>query len=251
MSGHSKWSTIKRKKAAADAKRGNIFTRHAREIAIAAREGGGDPDTNFALRLAVDRAKADNMPKENIERAIKRGTGEDKSEATLEQIMYEGYAPNGIALMIDVVTDNRKRTVSDIRHTLTRSGGTMSEVGAVSWQFQQTAYFYLLSEGINPEEIFNLAVDHGADDIIIGDEDIEIYAPVELFKEINDLLEKHGVTIEEAALRMIPRTRIELPLDKTLQVMRLIENLEECDDVQEVFSNLEITDEAVEQLEAA
>jgi len=251
MSGHSKWSTIKRKKAAADAKRGNIFTRHAREIAIAAREGGSDPDTNFALRLVVDRAKANNMPKESIERAIRRGTGEDKSESAFEQILFEGYAPNGIALMIDVVTDNRKRTVADVRHILTRGGGAMSEVGAVSWQFHKAAYFYFLSEGINPEEIFNLAVDNGADDVIIGEEDIEIFAPVELFKEMNDLLESHGVTIEEAVLRMIPKSRIELPLDKTLQVMRLIESLEDNDDVQEVFSNLEITDEAVEQLEAA
>ena len=251
MSGHSKWSTIKRKKAAVDAKRGNIFTRLAREIAIAAREGGGDPDTNFALRLAVDRAKASNMPKDNIERAIKRGTGEDKSGAALEQIMYEGYAPNGIALMVEVVTDNRNRTVADIRHILTRAGGTMAEAGSVSWQFHRAAYFAFSSEGVNTEEIFDLAVDAGADDVILGEDDIEIYAPVEFFKEINDLLEGKSVDINEAALRMIPNTQIQLPPDKALQVMRLIENLEDSDDVQEVFSNLEITDEAVGLLEAA
>jgi len=251
MSGHSKWSTIKRKKAAADAKRGNIFTRLAREIAIAARGGGGDPDTNFALRLAVDRAKASNMPKDNIERAIRRGTGEDKSGAALEQIMYEGYAPNGIALMVEVVTDNRNRTVADIRHILSRAGGNMAEVGSVSWQFHRAAYFAFSSEGINAEEIFDLAVDAGADDVILGEDDVEVYAPVEFFKEINDLLEGHGILLDEAALRMIPNTRIQLPPEKTLQVMRVIENLEDCDDVQEVFSNLEITDEAVELLEAA
>ncbi|OGO17363.1 MAG: transcriptional regulator [Chloroflexi bacterium RBG_16_48_8] len=251
MSGHSKWSTIKRKKAAADARRGNIFTRLAREIAIAAREGGGDPDTNFALRLAIDRAKSSNMPKENIERAIRRGTGEDKSGFALEQIMYEGYAPNGIALMVDVVTDNRKRTVADIRHILARAGGRLAEVGSVSWQFHRAAYFALSSEGIHPEEIFDLAVDAGADDVILGEDDIEIFTPVELFKEMNDLLESREIPTDEAALRMIPNSRIQLPLDKTLQVMRLIENLEDCDDVQEVFSNLDITDEAVELLEAA
>ncbi len=251
MSGHSKWSTIKRKKAAVDAKRGNLFTRLAREIAIAAREGGGDPDTNFALRLAVDRAKSNNMPKENIERAIKRGTGEDKSGAALEQIMYEGYAPNGIALMVNVVTDNRNRTVADIRHILSRAGGNMAEAGSVSWQFHRAAYFAFSSEGINQEEVFDLAVDAGADDVILGEDDIEIFAPVECFKEINDLLEEHDITPNEAALRMIPNDRIQLPPDRTLQVMRLIENLEDCDDVQEVFSNLEITDAAVELLEVA
>jgi YebC/PmpR family DNA-binding regulatory protein len=251
MSGHSKWSTIKRKKAAADAKRGNVFTRLAREIAIAAKEGGGDPDTNFALRLAVDRAKSNNMPKENIERAIKRGTGEDKSGAALEQILYEGYAPNGIALMVDVVTDNRNRTVADIRHILSRAGGSMAEVGSVSWQFHRAAYFAIATEELNPEEIFDLAVDAGADDVLLGEDAIEIFAPVEFFKEINDRLEERGLVIDEAALRMIPNTRIQLPSDKTLQVMRVIENLEDCDDVQEVYSNLEITDEAVELLEAA
>jgi YebC/PmpR family DNA-binding regulatory protein len=251
MSGHSKWSTIKRKKAAADAKRGNIFTRLAREIAIAAREGGGDPDTNFALRLAVDRAKASNMPKDNIERAIKRGTGEDKSAAALEQILYEGYAPNGIALMVEVVTDNRNRTVADIRHILSRAGGSMAEVGSVSWQFHRAAYFVFSSEGVNTEEVFDLAVEAGADDVILGEDDIEVYAPVEFFKKINDLLEERGIVLDEAALRMIPNTLLQLPPDKTLQVMRVIENLEDCDDVQEVFSNLEITDEAVELLEAA
>lgn len=251
MSGHSKWSTIKRKKAAVDAKRGNLFTRLAREIAIAAREGGSDSATNFALRLAVERARSNNMPKENIERAIKRGTGEDKSGFTLEQIMYEGYAPNGIALMIEVVTDNRNRTVADIRHILNRAGGSLADAGAVSWQFHRAAYFAISSEGHNLEEVFDLAVDAGANDIVLGEDDIEIFAPVEFFKKISDLLESHEINADEASLRMVPNSRIQLPPDKTIQVMRIIENLEECDDVQEVFSNLDITDEAVELLEAA
>jgi YebC/PmpR family DNA-binding regulatory protein len=141
MSGHSKWSTIKRKKGAADAKRGAIFTRLAREIVIAAREGGGDPETNFRLRLAVDKARAENMPKDNIERAIRRGSGEDKDAAAFEQIMYEGYAPHGVAVMVEAVTDNRNRTVSDLRHAFTKAGGNMAEPGAVGWNFYIIAFF--------------------------------------------------------------------------------------------------------------
>jgi YebC/PmpR family DNA-binding regulatory protein len=251
MSGHSKWSTIKRKKAAADAKRGNMFTRLAREIAIAAREGGGDPNMNFALRLAIDHAKDSNMPKENIERAIKRGTGEDKSGVTLEQITYEGYAPNAIALLIDVVTDNRNRAVADIRHTLVRAGGSLADAGSVSWQFRRAAYFAFQSEGLDPEMVFDLAVEAGADDVILGDEDIEIIAPVEIFKGLNDRLEVAGIRPDEASLRMMPKSLTQLPPEKTLQVMRVIEELEDIDDVQKIYSNLDITDEAVSMLEAA
>jgi YebC/PmpR family DNA-binding regulatory protein len=251
MSGHSKWSTIKRKKAAVDAKRGNLFTRLAREIAVAAREGGGDPDINFNLRLAIDRAKANNMPKDNIERAIKRGTGEDKSGAALEQTTYEGYAPNGVALLIDVVTDNRNRAVADLRHVLSKAGGNLSDPGAVSWQFKRVAYFAFPARGIDPEEVFDAAVDAGADDVILGEDDIEIFAPVESFKRINDALENIKIHPDEATLRMIPNALLELAPEKTLQVMRIIETLEELDDVQKVFSNLDVTEEAVELLEAA
>ncbi|NIM93721.1 MAG: YebC/PmpR family DNA-binding transcriptional regulator [Anaerolineales bacterium] len=251
MSGHSKWSTIKRKKAANDAKRGNLFTRLAREITIAARTGSGDLDTNFTLRLAVERAKANNMPKDNIERAIKRGTGEDKSGAILEEIHYEGYAPNGVALMIDVVTDNRNRAVAEVRHVLTKAGGNLAESGSVTWQFTRAAYFAFPSAGVDPEEVFDKAVDAGADDVILGEDDIEIIAPVECFKEINDALEEMGIKPEEAALRMLPNSVTQLPIDKTLQVMRVIEELEDLSDVQRVYSNIDVTDDAVAQLEAA
>lgn len=251
MSGHSKWSTIKRKKAANDAKRGNLFTRLAREIAIAAREGGGDLDTNFSLRLSVDRAKANNMPKDNIERAIKRGTGEDKSGASLEQVMYEGYASNGVALLIDVVTDNRNRTVADLRHFLTKAGGNLADAGAVSWQFRRAAYFAISKDGIDSELIFDLAVDAGAEDVTIGDEDIEIIGPVEVFKLVNDKLSDSGIEPDEAGLRMLPNATIDISPERALQVMRLIEELEELDDVQHVYSNLNITDEAVALLETA
>ena len=251
MSGHSKWSTIKRKKAANDAKRGALFTRLAREITIASREGGSDPETNFALRLSIERAKVNNMPKGNIERAIDRGTGKDKQGVQLEQILYEGYAPHGVALMIDVVTDNRNRSVADIRHVLTRSGGNMADAGAVSWQFQRAAYFAFPAGNHDQEMIFELAVEAGADDITLGDDDIEIIAPLEAFKDVNDELQRAGIRPDEAALQMLPNTVIQLPPDKAIKVMHLIEELEDLTDVQRVFSNLDITEEAVSLLEAA
>jgi len=251
MSGHSKWSTIKRKKAANDARRGNVFTRLAREISIAAREGGGDPDANFALRLAVDRARDNNMPKENIERSIRRGTGDDKEGGSLDHVMYEGYGPHGVALLVEVVTDNRKRSVADVRHALSHSGGSMAEAGSVAWNFHQAAYFAFPAEGLDSDRVFEVAVEAGADDVIIGGDDIEIIGPVATFKSVNDQIQALGIQPEEAGLRMLPNTTIELPGAQALQVMRLIENLEELDDVQEVYSNLEVTEEAVGMLETA
>ncbi len=251
MSGHSKWSTIKRKKAANDAKRGNMFTRLAREIAIAAREGGGDIDANFGLRLAVDRARAANMPKDNIERAIRRGTGDDKDAAAFEQVMYEGYAPHGVAMMIEVITDNRNRTVAEIRHLLSRAGGNMAEAGSVAWQFKRVAYFVLPAAGVDSDKVFELAVEAGADDVSVGDDSIEIAAPVDAFKAVNDQLTKAGHKPTEAELRMNPTSLVELRPDQALQVMRIIESLEELDDVQRVYSTLQVTDEAVALLETA
>jgi len=250
MSGHSKWSTIKRKKGAADAKRGAIFTRLAREIAVAAREGGGDPDANFRLRLAVDKARAENMPKDNIERAIRRGTGEDKDGAAYEEIMYEGYGPKGVAIMIETVTDNRNRSVSEIRHALSRSGGSMAELGAVSWQFERKAYFSFPSNELNYDKAFELAIEAGADDVTEDEGTIEIIGPVEAFKTIANLLHKAKVNPEEAELRMLPKQEMELEVSETLQVLKVIENLEEMDDVQNVYSNLKMSEEALAALEA-
>lgn len=250
MSGHSKWSTIKRKKAANDAKRGKIFSRLAREIAVAAREGGGDPEVNFTLRLAIDRAKAANMPKDNIERAIKRGTGEDKSTGELEKITYEGFAPHGIALLVEVITDNRNRTVADLRHFLTEHGGGLGEAGSVAWQFHQAAYFSFPASAGDPDEIFDLAVEAGADDVTF-DEQIEIIGPVDRFKIINDELEAAGIKPEEAELQWIPEAPVPLSSEQTVKVMRTIEKLEDLDDVRSVYSNLEVSEEAVELLETA
>jgi len=250
MSGHSKWSTIKRKKGVADAKRGAVFTRLAREIAVAAREGGGDPDTNFRLRLAVDKARAENMPKDNIERAIKRGSGDDKDSAAYEEIMYEGYGPKGVAMMIETVTDNRNRSVSDIRHALSRSGGSMAEVGSVSWQFDRVAYFSFPSSALDYDKAFELAIEAGADDVTEDDGMIEIIGPVETFKAIADLLHKAKINPEDAELRMVPKQEMELELNDTLQVLKVIESLEEMDDVQSVYSNLKMSEEALMALEA-
>jgi YebC/PmpR family DNA-binding regulatory protein len=250
MSGHSKWSTIKRKKGAADAKRGAVFTRLTREIVMAAREGGGDPDSNFRLRLAVDKARAGNMPKDNIERAIRRGTGEDKEDSVFEEIFYEGYAPNGVALMIEAVTDNRNRTVSEIRHVLSRSGGSMAEVGAVSWQFERAAYFTFPSSAMNYDKAFELAIEAGADDVTEEDGLIEITGSVDAFKDIADRLHAARVQPEDAGLRMVPKQEIELSVEDALQVMKLIESLEDMDDVQDVYSNLKMSEEALAALEA-
>jgi YebC/PmpR family DNA-binding regulatory protein len=252
MSGHSKWSTIKRKKGAADAKRGQLFTRLAREISIAARQGGGDPDTNFRLRLAIDRARANNMPKDNIERAIAKGTGEGKDGSVqIEEVIYEGYAPHGVAMLIECVTDNRNRAVAEIRHCLTRFGGSMGETGSVSWQFKRVAYFSFQLEGHDEDQIFELAVEGGADDVTFDDGVVEIIGEVEYFKEINDELEAANIETDEAGLRSFPTNEIELSPSDTAQVLRVVEALEELEDVQNVYSNLHITDEALVELEAA
>jgi YebC/PmpR family DNA-binding regulatory protein len=217
MSGHSKWSTIKHKKAATDAKRGKLFTRLAREITIAAREGGGDANINFRLRLAVDKAKAANMPKDNIERAVKRGTGELKGEE-LAEVTYEGYAPNGVALLVQVLTDNRNRTVAEIRRILTRQGGALADAGAVAWQFDRKGYIGITPDGADEDTVFEVTVEAGA---------------------------------EEAELAMIPKTTMQLSEKETLQVMGIIDALEELDDVQQVYSNLNISDEVMVKYEAA
>ncbi len=249
MSGHSKWSTIKRKKGAEDAKRGKIFTRLTREILMASREGGGDSETNFRLRLAVERARNQNMPKENIERAIKRGTGEGKDGETYEEVFYEGYGPHGVALMIECLTENRNRTVAELRHILTKGGGSMGEAGSVAWQFRRAAYFSIPSNKADFDNVFEMAVEGGADDVDMDEEIIEIVAPVEAFKTLSDRLRAAKIQPEEAELRMMPNQEMDLDVDATMQVVRTIESLEDLDDVQNVYSNLHISEEAMTALE--
>jgi YebC/PmpR family DNA-binding regulatory protein len=251
MSGHSHWATIRRKKGAADAKRGQVFTRLAREIVIAAREGGGDPSTNVRLLYAIDRARAQNMPKDNIERAIKRGTGDSKEGGTIEEVIYEGYAPHGIALMVVCVTDNRNRAVAEVRHVLNRFGGSMAEAGSVIWQFKRISYFAFPLDGHDTDQIFELAVEAGADDVSFDDDYVEIEGPVEAFKDLSDGLKTAGITPEEAELRMSPNNETELEQDETLQVLKVIEALEELDDVQNVYSTLFISESIMAHLEEA
>ncbi len=250
MSGHSHWATIKRKKGASDAKKGQVYTRLAREIVMAARDGGGDPESNFRLRIAVEKARESNMPKDSIDRAIKRGTGDSKEGMTFEEVMYEGYAPHGVALMIECVTENRNRTVAEIRHALSRAGGNMGEAGSVGWQFTRASYFAIPSTGKNFDQVFEVAVEGGADDVNESDGVIEITGASDRFKKLGDALRAAGVHPEEGGIRMIANQEMDLDVNDTIQVMRTIEALEELDDVQNVYSNLHISDEAMAAMEA-
>jgi len=249
MSGHSKWSTIKRKKAALDARRGQLFTKLAREIAIAAREVG-DPETNLKLRLAIEKAKAANMPKENIERAIRRGTGAERGEA-LEEIYYEGYGPYGVAMLVHVLTDNRRRAVSEVRRVFSRHGGSLGESGCVSWLFEPKGYITVSVNDHDPEELFDMAVDAGAEDVVIGNDLVEIYTSPNDLHEVKEWLQKRGVKLQSAELSMVPKSLAQLGEEETMRVMSLIDALEELDDVQEVFSNLDISDEIMAKYEAS
>ncbi len=241
MSGHSKWSTIKRKKGAVDAKRGAVFTKIAREIQIVAREGA-DPNFNFKLRLLIDKAKAANMPKDNIERAIRRGAGQEKGEE-LEEITYEGYGPGGVAILIKVLTDNRNRTVSEIRRVLTRANGAMGESGSVVWQFEAKGYIELPMDGLDQDDVFMVALEAGADDVQFGDESAEVYTDPGDLKAVQEAFEEAGIAVETAEMTMTPKLLVGQD-DKTAQsAMNLIESLEELDDVTNVYSNLDISDE--------
>lgn len=250
MSGHSHWATIKRKKGAADAKRGAAFTRLAREIVMAARQGGGDPGSNFRLTLAIEKARAGNMPKDSIERAIKRGTGEAKEGNVFEELTLEGYGPHGSALMVDCVTDNRNRTIAELRHAFSKFGGNMAEPGAVGWQFDRKAYFSFPSAQMSFEKAFDVGVVAGADDVLDAGEAIEIIGPVDGFKIISDALHQAGVTPDDSGLRLIAKQDLELDVESTLSVLKLIDQLEELDDVQDVFHNVKLTDAAMAALEA-
>jgi YebC/PmpR family DNA-binding regulatory protein len=248
LSGHSKWSTIKRKKGATDAKRGQIFTKFAKELAIAARDGA-DPEMNVKLRLVMDKAKAANMPKDNIERAIRRGAGLDKDAAALEEVTYEGYGPHGVALLIEVVTDNRNRTVAEIRRWFNRLGGSLGETGCVAWQFEPRGYFTMEPDDLDADKVFDIAVESGADDVAFGEDLIEIFAEAGDFQLVREALELRGLKLDSAEITKMPKTTIALDEKQSLQNMNLIYTLEELDDVQQVYSNLDISDELMAKFE--
>ncbi|MGN6032054.1 MAG: YebC/PmpR family DNA-binding transcriptional regulator [Thermomicrobiales bacterium] len=244
MSGHSKWSTIKRQKGATDAKRGQLFTKLAREITVAARKGVPDPDANAALRIAIQKARKENMPKDNIDRAIARAAGADGG-AQYEEIFYEGYGPGGTAIMISTMTDNRNRTVGELRAVLVRAGGTLGENGSVSWMFDQTGQIVLPVNDTDPEELALVAIDAGASDVQFDDESIEVYTePADLHK-VAEQLTTAGYEPESVELIMKAKDLMAPEQDVAVKALRLLEKLEDLDDVQTVYSNIDISDDVL------
>jgi YebC/PmpR family DNA-binding regulatory protein len=241
MSGHNKWSTIKHKKGAVDAKRGKVFTKLIKEITVAARLGGGDPEGNPRLRTVVDKAKAENMPKENIERAIKKGTGELEG-VTYEEITYEGYGPGGVAVLVEVMTDNRNRTVSDVRSVFTKANGNMGETGCVSWIFAKKGLI-VFAGGTDFDKLFEAAIEAGADDVSDEGDQIEVLTDPANFIEVREALNKAGFKPQSAEVTMIPQTMVKLEGKQAESMLKLMDKLEDNDDVQNVWSNLEIPDD--------
>ncbi len=247
MAGHSKWAQIKRQKGAADAKRGQLFTKLAREISVAARLGGPDPDANFCLRMAVQKARAENMPNDNIKRAIERATSDGGGD-NYDEIYYEGFGPGGAAIMVKALTDNRNRTVGEVRSVFTRAGGNLGESGSVGYLFDQFGLITVNADGADPDDLALLAIDAGAEDIKTEDGTVEIYTAPTALKAVQDALAAQGVRIEDAGITMQPKTTLSLDEEGTLKGVRLLERLEDLDDVQEVYSNLEIPDEVLAQV---
>jgi len=246
MSGHNKWSTIKHKKGAADAKRGKIFTKLIKEITVAAKLGGGDADGNPRLRTAIDKAKNENMPKENIERAIKKGTGELEG-VTYEEINYEGYGPGGVAVLVEVMTDNRNRSVSDIRSIFTKCNGNMGETGCVSWMFDKKGLL-IVSKQVDFDKLFEAALEAGAEDVSDQEEQYEVVTDPATFVEVRESLQRSGFTFESAEITMIPQTMIKLEGKQAESMLRLMERLEDNDDVQNVYANFDISEEEMERM---
>ena len=249
MSGHSKWSTIKHQKGAADAKRGVLFTKLSREIALAVREGGGvDPDMNFKLRLALDRAKSNNMPQDSISRAVKRGSGEGSDGESLEQVTYEGYGPGGGAILLQAVTTNRNRTAAEVRSAFNRGGGNLGESGCVAWNFELRGVVTVdIEDEERAEELGLLAIDAGAEDIQIDEGVLEIYSPIESLQDVQKSVAAESVSVRSAELSMVPKTTIELADKEAEQTLRLLDTLEELDDIQKAFTNADFSPEVLER----
>ncbi|MEP6752195.1 MAG: YebC/PmpR family DNA-binding transcriptional regulator [Candidatus Dormiibacterota bacterium] len=249
MSGHSKWAGIKHKKAIVDAKRGQAFTRAAREILIAAKEGGGSADSNFRLRLAVQKAREINMPTDKIQNAIKRGTGELAGER-LEEIRYEGYGPAGVAVMVDAFTDNRNRTSASIRHRLSKFGGNLGESNSVGWMFERKGVISADAGKNDPEDVGLAAIEAGADDVQVEGKSVEVTTPPGAFEKVKAAMEGMGVTIDNAEITMQPKQTVAVGEDKAAAVLRLMESLEEDDDVQQVYANFDIPTNVLERVSA-
>lgn len=248
MSGHSKWSTIKRQKGLTDAKRGAVFTKLSREIILAAKQGGPDTTMNFKLRLAVQRARASNMPNENIERALAKATGTGADEQ-LEELTYEGYGPGGTAILLSCLTDNKNRTVAEVRHRFSRSGGNLGENGSVAWQFAAKGVITIPAAGQDADEVALMAIDAGADDVDVGDDSIEVQTDPANLEAVRKALEGNGIEVQNADFAMVPKVMVELDEKTAHQALKLIDALEDLEDVQRVYSNADFSDEALQSYE--
>ncbi|WP_322818371.1 YebC/PmpR family DNA-binding transcriptional regulator [Tepidiforma sp.] len=244
MAGHSKWAQIKRQKGANDQKRGALFTKLTREIMQAAKQGGPDPAGNFKLRLAIQRARANNMPNDNIERAIAKATG-GAQEDQLDEIIYEGYGPGGVAILVSALTDNRNRTVSEVRHQFSRAGGSLGETGSVAWQFEPRGIITIPLDGRDADDVALQAIDAGADDVEVQGDVLEVRTDPATLESVRKTLEAAGLPVENADFAMIPKTTIELEEKTAHQVLRLIEALEDLEDVQRVYSNADFSDDVI------
>jgi YebC/PmpR family DNA-binding regulatory protein len=249
MSGHSKWSSIKHQKGVADARRGQLFTKLTREIIVAVREGGSSPDTNFRLRLAVQKARDNSMPLENIERAIKRGSGELGGE-TLVEMTLEGYGPGGAAILVQALSDNRNRTLQEVRNIFTRNGGSLGESGCVAWIFDLKGFINIETDGLDTEELSLRAIDAGAEDVVPGDGYLDVYTKADELEIVRKALEAQDVAIASAEQSLIAKTTIKLDEKAALQTLRLLDKLENLDEVQQVCSNVDFADEVVEKYQS-
>jgi YebC/PmpR family DNA-binding regulatory protein len=247
MSGHSKWATIKHKKGALDAKRGKIFTRLIKEITMAAKSGGGDPDSNPRLRTAIAAAKAENMPADNIKRAVQRGTGELPG-ATYEEITFEGYGPGGVALLVDVTTDNRNRTVSEIRHVFTKNGGNLGEAGSVAWMFHKKGSIVVAKAKAKEDDLMNIVLENGGEDLNDDGENWEIITDPGAYEAVLEAVKKSGVEVAHSEVGMVPQNYIKLEGAAANQMIRLLEAIEDHDDVQNVFSNFDVDQKQLEEV---
>jgi len=247
MSGHSKWNTIKRKKGKVDAQRGKIFTKIIRVITVAARSGGGDPETNVKLKTAIQLAKENNMPNENIERAIKRGTG-DTDGVYYEEIIYEGYGPGGVAVLIEALTDNKNRTTPEIRKIFSKNAGNLGENGCVAWMFDKRGYFIFEKANVNEDTIIDLALEAEAEDVKSDNKNIEVITPPKNYQKFSNLIKEQNIDCLFGEVTLIPKTTVDLEGKKATQMLNLMEQLEEHDDVQKVYANFNIADEIMEEI---
>ena len=247
MSGHSKWSSIKHKKGAADAKRGKLFSKLTRAIIVAAREGGADPSANLALQNAIEKARSYSMPKDNIDRAIAKGSGADSDTSTFEAIMYEGYGPSGVAVIVEALTDNRNRTAGEVRHTFAKNDGNLGTSGAVAWLFERRGVVLVAADGVDEDELMLAAAEGGADDVTLDGSSFQILSAAESLAAVREAIEAAGFTIENAELTMLPKTTVEVADESDAKkVLRLMDQLEDNDDVQDVFANFDIPEQVLE-----